>query len=155
MRVLALDVGERRIGVAVSDPTGTVARPLTTLEHRSRAEDFAAVAERVEELGVELVVVGRPLTLRGEQGPQAQKIDRYAEALAAKLPVPVRMWDERYSTSIAEDILRDTRRSTQRERGDVDAVAAAVILQGFLDSQAAARSEPSREDDGEFTGERQ
>ncbi len=134
MRVLALDVGERRIGVAVSDPSGLIARPLTVIEHRARAVDFAAIAALVAEHEAEQVVVGRPLTLRGEVGPQAQWIEQYALKLAAVLSVPVRLWDERYSTAEAEDVLRRGRhRGRDRER--VDAVAAAVILQSFLDSQ--------------------
>jgi len=137
VRVLALDVGERRIGVAVSDPSGTVARPMGVVERSSREDDFAAIGALVAEHGADLVVVGWPLTLRGEAGPQAQQAERYARALAESLPVPVRMWDERYSTVTAEEVLRQTRRrGGRRERGEVDAVAAAVILQWFLDSRA-------------------
>ncbi|MBN1178318.1 MAG: Holliday junction resolvase RuvX [Anaerolineae bacterium] len=134
MRVLALDIGERRIGVAVSDPLGLFARPLCTVERASKADDFAAIGALVAEHAVERVVVGLPLTLRGEMGPQACQIDRYAEALAAALPVPVTLWDERYSTSEAADIIQQSHRK-HRERGEIDAVAAAVILQGFLDSR--------------------
>ena len=135
MRILALDIGERRIGVAVSDPTGTVARPVGTLERSSREEDFTTIARLVAEHDAQLVVVGKPLTLRGEIGPQARRVERYAQALADALPVEVRMWDERYSTATAEEILRQARRKgKRRSRGEVDAVAAAVILQGFLDS---------------------
>lgn len=139
MRVLALDIGERRIGVAISDPTGTVARPLCTIHRASRARDFAAIRELIEQHGVEQVVVGMPLTLRGERGPQARRIARYAETLADALPVPVSTWDERYTTARAEEILQEVRRRGRRRRQetDVDAVAAAVILQEFLDSRCA------------------
>ncbi len=137
MRILALDIGERRIGVAVSDPTRTVARPLCTIQCASHAEDFAAIGALVAEYEAELVVVGQPLTLRGEVGPQAQQVGRYAQALAETLLVPVRMWDERYSTITAAEVLRQTRKKgKRRKREEVDAVAAAVILQSFLDSQA-------------------
>ncbi|HIE37731.1 MAG TPA: Holliday junction resolvase RuvX [Anaerolineae bacterium] len=137
MRVLALDVGERRVGVAVSDPTRTVARPVGTLERGFRAADFAAIADLVAEHDAGLVVVGRPLTLRGEVGPQARQVERYAQALAESLPVPVQLWDERYSTATAEEVLRRMRKKGKRRgQGEVDAVAAAVILQGFLDSHA-------------------
>jgi len=137
VRVLALDVGERRIGVAISDPSGTIARPLQTLARGSREEDFAAIAALVAEHGVGLVVVGRPLSLNGTEGPQARRVARYAEALTATLPVPVTAWDERFTTVTAEEILRQTRRKKRRARdkGEVDAVAAAVILQSYLDSQ--------------------
>lgn len=137
-KVLALDVGERRIGVAVSDPTGTLARPLKALARGSREEDVAAIAALVAAERAELVVVGRPLSLDGGEGPQARRIARYAETLAARLPVPVVLWDERYTTAEAEEILRRSRSERQRRRaraaGDLDAIAAAVILQSYLDS---------------------
>ena len=138
MRVLALDMGERRVGVAVSDPTGTVARPLQTLVRGSRQEDFAAIAGLVAEYDVGLVVVGRPLSLDGTEGPQARRVIRYVEALAARLPVPVVLWDERFTTAAAREILRQSRgkkrRRQARSAGEVDAIAAAVILQSYLDS---------------------
>jgi len=138
MRVLALDVGERRVGVAISDSTGTVARPLQTLVRGSREEDFAAIAVIVAEHDIGLVVVGQPLSLDGTEGPQARRVARYAEALTATLPVPVVAWDERFTTVTAEEILRQRRRQKKRRartRGEVDAIAAAVILQSYLDSQ--------------------
>ncbi len=138
MRVLALDIGDRRIGIAVSDPTGLIARPLRVLERRSRREDFAAIAAMVAEYGAERVIVGRPLTLRGEVGPQARRVEAYARALAEALPVPVELWDERYTTVAAQEILETVRRpGRRRQRGDVDAVAAAVLLQGFLEAHKA------------------
>ena len=135
MRILALDVGERRIGVAVSDPMGIVARPGATIERASREEDFAAINALVDEHQAELVVVGLPLTLRGEIGPQAQTIQRYAEALEETLAVPMTMWDERYTTASAEEVLR-RRGDVGRRKGKkgIDAVAAAFILQAYLDS---------------------
>lgn len=138
MRVLALDMGERRVGVAVSDPTGTVARPLQTLVRGSRQEDFAAIAGLVAEYDVGLVVVGRPLSLDGTEGPQARRVMRYVEALAARLPIRVVLWDERFTTAAAQEILRQSRgkkrRRQARSAGEVDAIAAAVILQRYLDS---------------------
>lgn len=138
MRILCLDPGERRVGVALSDPTETLARPLLVLERGSRAEDFSAIASLVEEHDAGRVVVGYPLSLDGSEGPQGKRVRRYAEALAEQLPVPLVMWDERYSTSIAEEILernRGRRRQGVRPWEDLDAVAAAVILQSYLDSQ--------------------
>lgn len=138
-RILALDIGDRRIGVAVSDLTRTIARPVCTVERASREEDFTAIRELVEEYRAGLLLVGLPLTLRGEIGPQARHIQRYTDALAETVPVPIRMWDERYSTSRAEEILRRPGRSA--ERAGVDAVAAAVFLQEFLDRQAVEGEE--------------
>jgi len=134
-----LDVGERRVGIAISDPTGTVARPLQALLRGSREEDFAAIAALVAEHDVELIVVGQPLSLDGTEGPQARRVARYAEALAARLPVRLVSWDERFTTVEAEEILRQSRKRRERRRartaGEVDAVAAAVILQSYLDSR--------------------
>jgi putative Holliday junction resolvase len=138
VRVLALDVGERRVGVAVSDPTGTVARPLQTLVRGSRQEDFAAIAGLVAEYDVGLVVVGRPLSLDGTEGPQARRVRRYVEALAAQLPIRVVSWDERFTTAAAQEILQSRGKKGRRQArsaGDVDAIAAAVILQSYLDSR--------------------
>jgi putative Holliday junction resolvase len=138
MRILALDMGERRVGIAVSDPTGAIARPLRTLVRGSREEDFAAITALVTEHDVELVVVGQPLSLDGAEGPQARRVARYAEMLAARLHVPVVAWDERFTTVAAEEILRQNRRQKKRQartRGEVDSIAAAVILQGYLDSR--------------------
>ena len=130
MRVLALDVGERRIGVAVSDPTGTLATPHSVIHRRSKVQDFAAVARLVTELQAERVVVGLPLSLSGDVGPQARRVMRYAQALARALPVPVELYDERYSTVTADELLAEAGR--KRRRTPIDAAAAAVILQEYL-----------------------
>jgi putative Holliday junction resolvase len=139
MRYLCLDVGQRHIGVAISDPTGTIARPLQTLTHRSRKEDFSSISDLVEAHDVDAVVVGRPISLDGTVGPQAERVDRYVEALAENLDVPVISWDERFSTATADEILRETRKEKAKRRaradGEIDAIAAAVILRSYLDSQ--------------------
>lgn len=139
MRYLCLDVGQRHIGVAISDPTGTIARPLQTLTHRSRKEDFSAISDLVEEHDVDAVVVGRPISLDGTVGPQAERVDSYIEALADHLDMPVIPWDERFSTATADEILRETRKEKAKRRaradGEIDAIAAAVILRSYLDSQ--------------------
>lgn len=130
MRVLALDVGERRIGVAVSDPSGTLATPHGVIRRRSKTEDFASVVRLVAELGVERVVVGLPLASDGQPGPQARRIARYARALANSLNVPVEFYDESLSTLTAEALLAH---SGGKGRTPIDAAAAAVILQDYLD----------------------
>ena len=136
MRILALDVGERRIGIAVSDPTRTLARPLRVLVRGTREEDFAALGSLASEYKAELIVVGMPYSLDRTEGPQARRIARYLEDLSAHLSVSMVPWDERYSTAVAKDILRQNRGNSnrQRDRGGVDAIAAAVILQSYLDS---------------------
>jgi putative Holliday junction resolvase len=140
MRVLALDVGERRVGVAVSDPTGTLATPHGVIHRRSKAQDFAAVARLVTELGAERVVVGLPLSLSGDVGPQARRVMRYAQALARALPVPVELYDERYSTVTADELLAEGGR--KRRRTPIDAAAAAVILQEYLADSSHQMSNP-------------
>ena len=101
MKVLALDYGAARTGVAVSDPTGTLARPLRIVERAGSAEGMKELAELVRAEDVERVVVGLPLTLRGERGEQAHETERFAEALEAILDVPVERFDERFTTTLA------------------------------------------------------
>jgi putative Holliday junction resolvase len=138
-RTLALDLGERRIGVAVSDPTGTVARPVTAIVRASRQKDLDVITHLVDEYQAELVIIGLPLSLDGTEGPQAQQTRRYAERLAEELNVPIEFWDERYSSVRAEEILKGKRgkRRRRQTRGDVDATAAAVFLQSYLDASAS------------------
>ena len=134
MRVLALDVGEKRIGVAISDLSQTLARSLQVIQRSSRQEDFAAVARLTEEYEVEKVVVGYPKSLDGMAGAQARRVERYAADLAKALTVPVVLWDERFSTVSAERLMRQAGLRGDKRRERVDAVAAAVILQDYLDS---------------------
>jgi len=101
LKVLALDYGAARTGVAVSDPTGMLARPLTVVERAATEAGLARLAELVRDEGAELVVVGLPLTLRGERGAQAQETDRFVESLRAVLDVPVEVFDERVTTALA------------------------------------------------------
>ena len=135
MKALGLDVGERRIGVAVSDPTGTLARPLTTLERKGLPHDLEAVLDLARRESAQAIVVGLPLTLRGEEGPQAQAVRAFLSALRERTPLPVEAWDERLSTVEAERRLREAGRQPSRERARVDAVSAALILQAWLDAR--------------------
>jgi putative Holliday junction resolvase len=135
-RVLALDVGQKRIGIAVSDPTQTLARSLLVLERTDEAKVLERVVALVQEQGANRVVVGYPLSLAGDVGPQAEQVGRFVEALAQVLEVPVELWDERYSTVNAEGILRERGIGSRKRRRWVDATAAAVILQDYLDARA-------------------
>ncbi len=139
MRSLALDVGDRRIGLAISDDLGLTAQPLVTLKRRGLRADLAALGQIVAEREVGEVVVGLPLQLDGRPGPQAEKVRGLAEALQAALSVPVVFWDERLSTKAAERaLLEGGVRRAERKRV-VDQVAAALILQGYLDRKAHGR----------------
>ena len=135
MRLLGLDVGERRIGVAVSDPLGAFTSPLTTIRRTKLSVDIDAVLRIVEENEVREIVVGLPLSLSGSSGPQAKRSEGFIRALSQRSPVPVHAQDERYSTVEAEKLLRQTGAKPSRDRARVDAAAAAVILQAYLDSR--------------------
>lgn len=133
MRFLALDIGERRIGIAISD-SGILATPHSVLQRRSKKEDFARLQRLIAELKIDRVVVGLPLSLSGDEelGPQARRVQRYAEALAETLVVPLEYFDESYSTVDAEAYLGA---ASRRKSVPIDAAAAAVILQNYLDAQ--------------------
>jgi putative Holliday junction resolvase len=135
-RVLALDVGTRRLGVAVSDPTGTVASPLATVPRRGRAEDAAALAALAAAQDATTVVVGLPVTLAGGEGPAARAVRAYLDELRPLLPgLTFELVDERLSTAAAERALvgGGVRRRDRREV--VDQVAASVFLQTWLDGR--------------------
>ena len=143
MRAMGLDVGDRRIGVAISDPTGLIASPVTTIHRESERRDQQVIAGLVEVNAVEVVVLGLPKTLRGEIGPQAQKVMRFGDSLSRLLDVPLEYWNETYSTLDAEEII--SARGARRRRGrpgriQLDEVAAAVILQGYLDNRRRSES---------------
>lgn len=137
MRALGVDLGSVRIGVAVSDPLGVIARPLTVVRRGSDlAEDHQALAEILEEEQAEIVVVGLPLALDGSVGPAATAALREVELLRATIWVPVETYDERLTTVSADRILREQGVAGKDRRESVDKVAAAVILQSWLDAQS-------------------
>ena len=128
MKVLALDYGSARTGVAVSDPTGTVARPLGVVERGASEDGIARVVELAREENVELIVVGLPITLRGEHGAQAEETGRFVELLRAAVDLPVESFDERFTTKLAE---------AGETRAEQDAVAAAHLLSSYLTWKSA------------------
>jgi putative Holliday junction resolvase len=134
MRVLGLDVGDRRIGIALSDALGLTAQPVATVERRASRGDIDAIQALVERHRVEQVVVGLPLTLRGEQGPQAKKVVAFAERLRQRLAIPVRLLDERLTTMQGARSLLEAGASRRRRRRVIDQVAAQLILQQFLET---------------------
>lgn len=134
MRALGIDLGERRIGVAVSDAGGRVATPLTVIERSGRAaRDHQQIAELVAEYEAEVVVVGLPLSLDGGTGPAARGAEHEAQQLKLALGIPVLTHDERLTTVIAQRALAESGLSGKARRRRVDMVAASVILQGWLD----------------------
>lgn len=136
MRALALDLGEKRVGVALSDATATLASPLQVLQRSGdRAVDHQRVLALVAENEVDVVVVGVPLSLDGSEGPAARAAIAEVAELEAVSPVPVETCDERLTTVSAERILRGNGRNARKQRGMVDKVAAAVMLQAWLDGR--------------------
>lgn len=139
-RYLALDVGNRRIGVAVSDELGITAQPVLTLERRrSPREDLRSLARLARRYGVVGIVVGNPVHLSGEQSPQAAKTQAFASQLGELSGLPIHLWDERLTTREAHQILYEAGRPRQEHRRVVDQVAATLILQSFLDERAGIR----------------
>jgi putative holliday junction resolvase len=132
-RVLGLDVGERRIGVALSDALGMLSSPLTTIGARPRERAISEIGRLVREHAVVQLVVGLPLTLRGEVGPQAEIIHAFTRELEATLSIPVALFDERLSTAAAEQMLRDLGVKPEKRKQQIDQVAASIILQDYLD----------------------
>jgi putative Holliday junction resolvase len=139
MRVLALDVGERRIGVAMSDSLGITAQRLPMLNRRGDRRDHEAVASLVQQHGVTTVVVGLPLTMRGEQGPQAKKVLEFVQDLRRQLTVPIQLVDERLTTVQGARALAEAGTSSRKRKQTIDGVAAQLILQQFLDMQGRPR----------------
>lgn len=144
MRVLGLDIGEKRIGVAISDPSGTVATPLVVLEAKPVLGDGRDLVRLAEDYEVELVVVGLPRSLDGSEGPQAARVRAAGDRLARFLRLPVEYCDERFSSAEARRAMTSAGVSDRDKRGSVDMVAAALILQSYLDARRT--SDASRDD---------
>jgi putative Holliday junction resolvase len=139
MRVMALDVGHKRIGVALSDPGQVLASSLQVIERKGRQRDLATVVQLVRQHEVGKIIVGYPRSLNGTVGQQAKFVERYVAVLEKKLgdsslDVPVVLWDERFSTVVANRLMAEAGRKGRERRERIDAVAAAVILQDYLDA---------------------
>jgi putative holliday junction resolvase len=139
-RYLALDVGEKRIGVALSDETATLASPLTTLTRAGVRKDTAAAAELTRRHEAVAVVVGLPLNMDGTRGTQAEKVLAFVEALRRRVHVPVLPRDERLTTVEAEGRLREAGLGWRERKRVIDQTAAVVILQEYLDQRASERA---------------
>ena len=140
-RYLAIDVGSKRIGVAVSDELGLTAQPVLTLERRRNPrEDLRSLARLCRRFAVAGIVVGNPLKLDGEVSPQAEKVQSFAAQLGELSGLPIHLWDERLTTHEAHRLLYESGRPRQSHKQVVDQVAATLILQSFLDELARARS---------------
>lgn len=136
MRYMALDIGEKRIGVAVSDPGGTVAMPVNVLPAQEVLSGAKTFRRLLEDHEPDVLVCGRPLTMAGEEGPQARRVEEQARAIAAACGLPLEFADERLSSSEAKGILRAQGLNERSMRGKVDMVAASLFLQAFLDGRS-------------------
>ncbi len=146
-RVLGVDYGRRRVGVALSDPGAMLSTGLTTLNVQSVGEAVARVAATARERGATEIVVGLPLNMDGTRGPMADEVSDFVRRLAAASGVPVLTWDERLSTGMAERTLLDADMSRQRRKEVRDKLAAQLILQGFLDARQPFPDMPEDEDE--------
>ena len=138
MRILAVDPGEKRLGLAVSDPSGLVANPLKVILHISRPLDAAQIAQMAEEQGAEMIVIGQALDNDGQPTPASRRSARLAAAIRAQTDLPVILWDESYSTQAAQQARRAMGVSRRQRAGHLDELAATYILQTYLDAQANA-----------------
>lgn len=133
MRLMGLDIGGKRIGVALSNPEKTLARSLRVVRRRSQEADMVMIASLAQEHEVEKIIVGHPLRLDGRAGEQAVRVESYAAELRTALGVPVVLWDESYSTQRAREAMIEAGRGRKERKQRLDAVAAAVILQDYMD----------------------
>ncbi len=134
MRSLGLDIGDRRIGVALSDPLGILATPLLVFEHQDYAHDIHTILQLIKQNQVEIIIVGLPQSMDGTIGPQAEKVKTFTEKLRAQSPVPVEFRDERLTTVAAKQLMEaaGTKKTARGRKIEYDAAAAAVILQSYL-----------------------
>lgn len=146
-RILALDPGTKRIGVALSDEMGWIAQPLETFERQSITADLAHIQQLVREHDVDRVILGMPFRLDGSVGPAAQQVEQFKVLLEGVLTVPVIPWDERLTSKSAEAILIEANVSRRKRKGAVDRVAAAILLQTYLESLSAETPSSSPDSD--------
>lgn len=132
-RILAVDPGDKRIGLAISDPTQTIARPLKVIKHVSRLVDAAAIAQVAVEQEAGIILVGQPLDSDGRVGPMARKSIRLAQVIQTQTDLPVVLWDETGSTQDARAVRLESRAGRSQRGGHLDDLAATIILQSYLD----------------------
>jgi len=142
MKVLAVDPGDKRIGLAISDPTGTISRPLCVIRHQARDKDAQAIVDIANEENAQLIVVGWALDSKGEVGFQARKSQRLADTIHEKTDLEIRMWDESGSTQAAIQSRIEMGVSRKKRKGHLDDVAASILLQDFLiNNEAVVKAE--------------
>jgi putative Holliday junction resolvase len=133
-RVLALDVGSKRIGVAVSDPLGITAQGLETIQRHNKRKDFDALGRLLEQYAVQEIVVGLPLRFSGAEGTQSEKMRHFASDLESHFGVTVHLWDERWTSTEANRLLKEAELSIEKRGKAVDRMAAVLILQSWMEA---------------------
>lgn len=137
-RILAIDYGSRRMGLAVSDLLGITAQGIDTLQRRNKRIDFAFLARVLRDYEVREIVLGYPLRMSGEKGQQSEKVEEFAEQLRDRFKLPVHLWDERLTSAEANRLLREAELSTEKRARAVDRMAAVLILQSFLQARGGS-----------------
>ena len=145
-RILAIDYGSHRMGLAVSDPLGITAQGLETLERKNKRSDFARLARLIERYAVREIVLGYPLKMSGETGTQSEKVAEFAKELRGKFNLPVHLWDERLTSAEANRVLREAELSIEKRARAVDRMAAVLILQSFLEARQHLTADPAQRD---------
>jgi putative Holliday junction resolvase len=133
-RILALDLGKKRIGLAISDPLGITAQGLPNLVRINKRTDFAALEQLVRERQVGLILMGNPINMRGDEGRQSGWVREFAQALKERTGLPVKLWDERLTSVEAGRVLRSSGISIEKRAAAVDRLSAVILLQSYLDS---------------------
>src|SRR5580692_1886356 len=133
-RILALDMGKKRIGMAISDPLGITAQGLPNLVRTTKRADLAELVRQIEERDVSLILIGNPMHMSGQEGRQSASVREFAGELTARAGRPVRLWDERLTTVEASRVLRASGISIQKRARAVDRLSAVILLQSYLDS---------------------
>jgi putative Holliday junction resolvase len=133
-RILALDLGKKRIGLAISDPLGITAQGLPNLVRARKRTDLAALEQLVRERQVGLILMGNPINMRGDEGRQSAWVREFAEALEKRTGLPVKLWDERLTSVEANRVLRSSGISIEKRAAAVDRLSAVILLQSYLDS---------------------
>lgn len=135
-RILAIDYGSRRMGLAVSDPLGITSQGIETLQRKNKRHDFFRLGKIIREYDVREIVLGNPLRMSGAEGTQSEKVAQFAEELRQKFQLPVHLWDERLTSAEANRVLREAELSIQKRAQAVDRMAAVLILQSFLQARS-------------------
>ena len=143
-RILGLDLGSRRIGLAISDGLGLTAQGLDTLERRNKRTDLAILGKLIRERGITEIQMGNPLNMRGDAGRQSGWVEEFAVALRKHTGLPVRLWDERLTTVEASRVLRESGIGIEKRAAAVDRLSAVILLQSYLDSLSITRSRGDR-----------